>query len=150
MIQMDELRMVAGDLQQQGQYWRSFKRIEHLMGWLYDKGKCVYCDEDLVEKGHTITGSATTDHLLPKRKYIQLDDEPLNAVPACSACNHLKGQWDPNERGDTPALTADLRREFVARARGHIRAKRQKRAAEFQLDLEAWQRALRRCRELDC
>lgn len=139
-----ELRKLAEALQQDGPYWRSFNRTEHLMGWLYAGGKCAYCDVDLVETGLTITGEASTDHLLPKSRYPGLDADPLNAVPACAACNHTKGRWDPNEGGETPAapLTPEMRLCFIGRARDHIKAIRSERAGAFRQDLDAWRKSL--------
>jgi len=142
------LRRVAEDLQREGRYWKLFGRIEHLMGWLYDEGKCVYCGTELVETGHTISGLASTDHLLPKHNRPELDEDPLNAVPACSTCNHVKGQWDPNKSEGEPlfragSLTPEMRTVFIARAKNHIQEKRRARAVAFEQDLTAWRKALR-------
>ena len=142
MTDLNALRQVAEELRRQGPYWRTFRPVEHLMGWLYDEGKCVYCDVNLVP-AHTKARSATTDHLLPKGQYPELHTDPLNAVPACADCNHTKGTWDPNENGERPqCLTSEMRRDFIARAKEHIRAKRQRGEATSQQDLAAWQEAL--------
>ena len=79
---VEPLRQIAEGLKGSGGYWQLFKITEHLMGWLYDGGCCVYCDIDLVEEGHTTTGQATRDHLLPKRKkgYPELHEDDMNAV----------------------------------------------------------------------
>jgi hypothetical protein len=78
-------------------FWSKFTKVAHLVGWLRFRGRCAYCDKDLIEGQYIRHGWATTDHLLPQSKYPDLDRESLNTVPACSACNCLKGGMDPSQ-----------------------------------------------------
>jgi len=141
---LKRLRARAERLRQAGTYWRDCLRIEHVMGWLYDgDGKCGYCGVELVESGHTLSGTATTDHLLPKGRYPHLDADPLNALPACATCIHLKGQFDPNKFGtpllnDGDNLNPSVRAELIARTKAHLEDKLTKRRVAFQSDLVAW------------
>lgn len=54
--------------------------------------------------------SVTVDHLIPKSKGGR--DAPSNMVPACLACNNLRGNAMPHE-ADVVALELDRRRNFV-------------------------------------
>ncbi|MEU5323654.1 HNH endonuclease signature motif containing protein [Streptomyces sp. NPDC021056] len=42
------------------------------------------------------------DHVMPKVKFPALCVDPLNLVPACSNCNHIKGQVSPRSIETTP------------------------------------------------
>jgi len=50
--------------------------------------------------GHGIV--KTLDHYLPKRVFPVLCVDPLNLVPACSDCNHTKGDLVPSSPDRTP------------------------------------------------
>jgi len=93
------LRSIAEDLKRRNRpgFWWKFRKTEHLVGWLLHRGTCVYCGKDLIGEQYIRHGWATTDHLLPQSQYPDLDRCPLNTVPACSACNCLKGGLDPSE-----------------------------------------------------
>ena len=95
----EELCRIARGLRKRNEpeFWWKFSNLAHLVGWLRHRGRCVYCDTDLVEGQYIRHGWATTDHLLPKSVYPELDKCSLNTVPACSACNSLKGGVDPSK-----------------------------------------------------
>src|SRR5437899_1751313 len=103
-----------------------------------------------LERAHTIDGSASTDHLLPKTTYLKLDREPLNAVAACAGCNNIKGHRDPNTEGGPTLYNADegtpftneMREEFISRAKRHIYAERRRRAETFGEDHKRWLEAV--------
>jgi 5-methylcytosine-specific restriction endonuclease McrA len=106
----DEVKLcqIAKDLKKRGGFWGKFKIVEHLMGWLFHEGICVYCRADLIEADYITVGLATTDHLIPRVKRPDLDKDWLNAVPACSRCNGLKRHSDPtSEEGPTTAPEED-------------------------------------------
>jgi hypothetical protein len=78
-------------------FWWRFGNSEPLVGWLLQRGKCVYCDTDLIEAGYIRNGLAGTDHLLPKKTYPHLKRCSLNMLPACNACNCIKRHMDPSK-----------------------------------------------------
>ena len=139
------LREAAERLRRSGGYWGTFRKVEHLMGWLFEQGKCVYCCTDLI----TNRNQATTDHLLPWSKYQDLDKHALNAVPSCTYCNQLKGGWDPNSDGSQlyteGGLNTEIRLELLRRARVYIDGKRKTEKSIID-DLTAWTKALEECR----
>lgn len=98
-----DLRRVAINLKDRSEhgdgshYWYKFSNTNHLMGWLLKKGRCVYCNADLVRDGYIRDGRATTDHLVPYCLCRELDRDYLNAVPACGICNSLKWNMDPRK-----------------------------------------------------
>lgn len=109
------LREIAEWLQQTGGFWGTFGTLEPLMAWLRQGGRCAYCDKDLVVEERMINGRCSTDHLLPARRYPQLDwksdridcKDFRNAVTACRDCNGLKGSWDPNTSIDPQVFRPD-------------------------------------------
>ncbi len=53
-----------------------------------DKGRCAYCGRD---------GASTMDHVMPRSRGGETGWR--NAVAACAACNHRKGNRTPDEAG---------------------------------------------------
>src|SRR4051812_10868814 len=98
----DNLRRVAKDLRRTGSggYWSTFC-VADLMEWLRKDGICTYCGNSIVDKHHVTNMLGTWDHLLPKVKYPELENHPLNRVPCCTYCNSIKRDWDPNAVGST-------------------------------------------------
>jgi hypothetical protein len=139
-----------------GVYWRSFGviGIEALMGWTRFRCKCVYCCKGLAEPNHML-GLGTTDHLLPRGRYPELDflsrDSPrnyLNAVPCCFSCNRIKRATDPNELGsrlyekgiETKQLTPEMQIMLIDRARRHIDEKRELLRKAYRNDCGNWEK----------
>jgi 5-methylcytosine-specific restriction endonuclease McrA len=149
MPDLDKYRRVAVDLRKKGGYWGEFP-IADLMGWMLHQGRCVYCDAHLADGHHVTNRLGGTDHLLPKTKYPELRDDPLNLVPACGGCNGLKRDWDPNtevlpvlynpESGE--AIDENAHTQLVSRARERVAAKRKERQANFSKDQAKWADAL--------
>jgi hypothetical protein len=145
MTQENAMRLVsiAKDLKRGGGYWSLFP-TPHLAGWLLSGAKCVYCGVDLLEKPHTIDGTATVDHLLPRQTYPELSQTLLNLVPCCAGCNNVKRGWDPNNDpklynlDDLTPFTMQMREEFTQRAKSHISELRMTRAANFERDRTRW------------
>lgn len=85
-----------------------------LVRWAYDNGmvgskdgRAVYeqilgaaPDERCPLCGHGVV--RTLDHFLPKRMFPALCVDPLNLVPACADCNHVKGERLPVDAETTP------------------------------------------------
>ncbi|MFF6783872.1 HNH endonuclease [Streptomyces sp. NPDC012510] len=85
-----------------------------LVRWAYDNGmvntrdgRAVY--EQLLAAppeercplcGHGVV--RTLDHFLPKMMFPALCVDPLNLVPACADCNHVKGESHPTDAETTP------------------------------------------------
>ena len=84
-----------------------------------DKFCCVYCDSNLMESFDAFA-TLNWDHLKPTSKGGSRIDLH-NLVTACSACNTLKGAYDPT---DGTAFVADNREEYIAKARARIVGKR--------------------------
>lgn len=86
-----------------------------LVRWAYDNGmvksrdgRAVYerilaapPDERCPLCGHGMV--RTLDHFLPKRMFPALCVDPLNLIPACADCNHIKGEQRP-ESAETTLL----------------------------------------------
>ncbi|MFD3729662.1 HNH endonuclease [Streptomyces sp. NPDC058671] len=64
---------------------------EQILGAAPDE-RCPLCGHGIVR---------TLDHFLPKRMFPALCVDPLNLVPACADCNHLKGERVPTEAETT-------------------------------------------------
>ena len=71
--------------------------------WLRNGCKCAYCDRDLLESRAITYFFSDRDHILPKSKYPSLVSDPNNLVPACAACNTVKGDWDGDR--EAPIVT---------------------------------------------
>ncbi|MFF5019559.1 hypothetical protein [Streptomyces sp. NPDC001165] len=85
-----------------------------LVRWAYDngmvnsrQGRAIYeqilgapPDETCPLCGHGVV--RTLDHFLPKRMFPALCVDPLNLVPACADCNHIKGERLPVDAETTP------------------------------------------------
>ncbi|WP_345584337.1 hypothetical protein [Streptomyces prasinosporus] len=85
-----------------------------LVRWAYDNGmvnsqdgRVIYeqimaapPDERCPLCGHGTV--RTMDHFLPKRMFPALCVDPLNLVPACADCNHVKGDRLPADAETTP------------------------------------------------
>ncbi|MET7989224.1 HNH endonuclease signature motif containing protein [Streptomyces sp. NPDC005281] len=54
--------------------------------------RCPLCGQGVVR---------TLDHFLPKRMFPALCVDPLNLVPACADCNHVKGEVFPSQAETT-------------------------------------------------
>lgn len=84
-----------------------------LVRWVYDNGmvnsrdgRAVYeqilasaPDERCPICGHGMV--RTLDHFLPKRMFPALCVDPMNLLPACADCNHVKGERIPTDGGAT-------------------------------------------------
>lgn len=82
--------------------------------WIYDNGmvntrngRAIYDqliaappDERCPFCGHGVV--RTLDHYLPKKMFPALCVDPLNLVPACTDCNHAKGDAQPTRPETTP------------------------------------------------
>ncbi|MFF8513372.1 HNH endonuclease [Streptomyces sp. NPDC015492] len=64
---------------------------EQILGAAPDE-RCPLCGHGIVR---------TLDHFLPKRMFPALCVDPLNLVPACADCNHIKGERVPTEAETT-------------------------------------------------
>ena len=99
-------------------------------------------------------GLGGTDHLLPKRDYPKLENDPLNFVPACVGCNGLKRDWDPNavspqlydRENESHIKDEETQRMLISRAREHIDKKRKERETDFPEDQANWLEALKQWR----
>jgi hypothetical protein len=89
---------------------------------------------------------------LPKSKYPELVEHPLNKVVCCMACNLLKGRWDPNlalhppynqEKGWDPS-NKELQKHFIDSAMKHIELKRKERLQNFHQEKGNWERILKK------
>ncbi|MET7311623.1 hypothetical protein ABZS68_32345 [Streptomyces sp. NPDC005571] len=67
---------------------------------IYDEIMAAPMDERCPLCGHGIV--RTLDHYLPKKAFPALCVDPLNLVPACSDCNHVKGESVPASTETTP------------------------------------------------
>ncbi|MFJ3775144.1 HNH endonuclease [Streptomyces sp. NPDC090075] len=56
-------------------------------------GRCPLCGQRSV---------STLDHILPKTLYPALSVTPLNLIPACADCNHVKSNVSPSSADDEP------------------------------------------------
>ncbi|MGW5284497.1 HNH endonuclease [Streptomyces collinus] len=65
---------------------------EQILGASPDE-RCPLCGHGMVR---------TLDHFLPKRMFPALCVDPLNLVPACADCNHVKGDRLPADAETTP------------------------------------------------
>jgi 5-methylcytosine-specific restriction endonuclease McrA len=153
-----ELRRIAIDLKgKRGSargFWKSFKGDEGtaaLMGWLYYRGQCVYCERCLVQKGQMIGGAGTTDHLIPRAKSKIGFTSHFNAVPSCASCNSIKGLLDRKlEPSDYPdVLDWNAHIKLLSQARKFIAEKRTAAEATFESDKSQWDTALNRRNALD-
>jgi hypothetical protein len=69
----EELYRIAKDLKKNDKgFWKSFTELGALVGWLHYRGKCAYCQRELVQEGQLIGGAGTTDHLLPITRFPKL------------------------------------------------------------------------------
>ena len=151
----NSLRRVAKSLmQEEPTYWGDFPEA-FLMAWLADRRSnqtvlCAYCDLPLMTAEPTSFRNGTVDHLLPKRRYKQLEYEQSNGVPCCYRCNAVKGSWDPNERdavysqNDGDHLTKEQRDTLIARARAYVLLKKLGTTHP-----RIWQCWINACKELD-
>ena len=91
--------------------------------WVKANGKCAYCGADLLQNMATYY-CGVTEHILPKSKYENRENEILNAALSCIDCNQIKGQWDPNEGGKivegNDPLTQDQREKLIERVKDYI------------------------------
>lgn len=147
-----KLRRIAVELRGKGRgwrlgFWKSFggeQGIGALIGWLYHRGKCVYCGVDLVREGQMVGGAGTTDHLIPRGKSKIGFTSPFNAVPACACCNSIKGLLDRElKRSDYPdALNQVQHDRLISRARDFVAERRRFADSLFEKDKSAWDKAL--------
>jgi len=84
---------LAGKLGLAGQPWRRGDPL-HVGMWVRHECKCGYCGENLLTDVPRMM-SSQLDHLLPKRKYPDLDKVEDNWVLACFCCNQIKRDFDP-------------------------------------------------------
>ncbi len=89
------------------------------------RGRCEYCDRDLIEDRLGYACGAI-DHLLPKSEYPDLERCEDNWVLACSLCNSVKGTYPVLEKGEeiTEEALRENRDSLIAGARNHIVEKR--------------------------
>jgi hypothetical protein len=92
---VDTCREEAKRLSKQHKFFRWPKNSIALVGWRRYGGRCAYCDKNLMADWESLSNSANTDHLLP-RKYKELIWDEGNLVPVCSLCNSVKKHYDAN------------------------------------------------------
>ena len=87
------------------------------------RGRCEYCGADLLmaRQGYA---SMQLDHLLPKSKYPNLENDLNNGVLCCSTCNGVKKSHDLRklDESEEDILTKD-REMFIDRCRKFIAEK---------------------------
>ena len=83
--------------------------------------KCEYCDRDLIISVDDYSG-VQLDHILPKSKYPQYENDFNNLATACRFCNFLKRAWNPSN----PAQPNLGRDELIKRVRDHLAPMRNK------------------------
>jgi len=96
------------------------------------KGKCVFCNEDLLETrlGYS---SIVMDHLLPKKLYLELEWNFKNHVLSCSSCNSLKGSYDPLEKKeDSIKMITSHREQLIMRVTEYLKDKISLRKKEWE------------------
>jgi 5-methylcytosine-specific restriction endonuclease McrA len=148
----DELYLIAGDLKRTDTgFWSTFVELPALVAWLHYRGKCGYCNSELVQKGQLVGGAATTDHLLSSAKSKIGFTSHWNAVPTCASCNSIKGIWDRRDKTvEYPEeLTEELHEQLVKEASEFIRARRGEADARFASEQANWVKALERRNALD-
>ena len=107
-----------------------------------DNFSCVYCEINLLEDrgfpdGDIFKYFSHFDHLLPKSKYPELEEEKSNKVLSCMPCNRRKRSWDPNEKdpsypsGSGRALGDEERQRFIDLTKKWLEPLSQKDRAQF-------------------
>jgi hypothetical protein len=92
---------LAKELKQQGGYWDQHWNINALAGWLRHAGRCVYCNKDLTACADVLYGQSCSDHLVPRFQNMNLENAPLNWVPACQWCNNIKSRHERRRRKES-------------------------------------------------
>ena len=97
--------------------------------------RCVYSRRDLIRDRDVANDFSDRDiffyfshfdHLLPKSRYPELENERSNKVLSCVPCNRRKRAWDPNEedpsylRGSGRPLEDSEREKFIDRTRKQL------------------------------
>lgn len=145
----DKLRGVAQELRAKGGYWATFN-VNDLMEWLEHEGTCTYCSASIVDEYHVTNRLGTWDHLLPKAKYLEIENHPLNRVPCCMACNCLKSSWDPNsqvlprlyEPENGRDINTEIQQQLITRSKQYVEKKRAERNANFPSEHANWLAAM--------
>jgi hypothetical protein len=146
----EELYRIAKDLKKNDKgFWKSFTELGALVGWLHYRGKCAYCQRELVQEGQLIGGAGTTDHLLPITRFPKLGfKSPFNAAPTCASWNSITGLLDrqtaTSEYPNPDELNWETHKMWVSRARTFIAAKRAEATGRFKGEDANWKRALER------
>ena len=97
------------------------------------KGKCEYCDRELVEDQYGYD-TANIDHLLPMSLYLGLGNNPNNWVLSCGPCNMVKGRLNCLDKDESPEdmINQEQKRaELIERVKKEIKPKLKEREKEW-------------------
>jgi 5-methylcytosine-specific restriction endonuclease McrA len=123
--------------------------VSTLASWLRQGCKCTYCGCDMLQSRDFAYFWQCADHILPQGKYPDLASSEWNMVLACSSCNRIKGQMDPNKSGGPVYTDQPLEQEQVAtlvsRARKYIEDRRKELDLVYQQQQFAIRNALLAC-----
>ncbi len=103
------------------------------IAYLESKGKCVYCDKNLLE-GLSDFYAADIDHLLPKSMYPEIEWDINNWVLSCRACNSIKGKMNISNLSWTPTeAIKNHKKELIAMFRTFLQERRNTKELEFKM-----------------
>lgn len=119
--------------------------LEHLVIWLRDNCRCVYCGRDMLEDRDITYFLYSYDHVLPVTRFPNLEQALWNRVLACRGCNTWKGDFDPSQDGTPP--TEEYRDRLMEMAKEYIHTSPRRREAEtlFAKEKAVITEALRTC-----
>lgn len=102
--------------------------------WLRERFQCAYCLKDMLNLEEYCT-RAHADHLLPKSRYPKLKYCFNNQLHVCTACNLMKGTFNPADDGSAydqlTHLSLELQGSLLERVRVHLRALREEKRSEI-------------------
>jgi CRISPR/Cas system Type II protein with McrA/HNH and RuvC-like nuclease domain len=134
-VELKELEKIANDvcgqLRALGREWYR----DSVLVCIRHNGRCEYCGFDLLSNQGICYHFWCIDHLLPQSRYQELTDHPENKVLACTACNSVKSDYDPNAAvpiySRNGELTPDQRERFLECAKQYVETRNAQLEANF-------------------
>ena len=77
--------------------------IETATAYAETSGKCIYCNIDIIND-FSMYIISQIDHIFPKSKYPDVQNDPKNNVLSCYYCNQKKRNYIPENLTDTPEI----------------------------------------------